>query len=597
MLDKLKNVSVRSKLLLMIFVFFGVPSMIMGVIWNERSSRTIEKIAVDYDQLLVGQIQNRLDVYFQDLRKDLFPYLVHPVVTQYINAEQTDSYTQYSLGHRLQSEVFPSITYSRKEIYNFSLISANGQVFSSIGGFDPEARYRHITAEMTSADSFKIIGVSWENNNPIVTVAQKIMNNSLSTAQGLFVIDIYINGLTDFFKDIKLNANGFIWIVGRDGSVVFHPDQREIDKPVPAAMLDRLQQSPQGYTLTKVEGVKKLIYFSRSSLTSWIIVSEVPFDELTGNLIDLRNTSIGLILMLLLLALFIVGGFSFNMMSSLLQLQRLMKRVEQGDLNVTAKSSRLYIEIDSLNQGFNRMIGELRRLIEVEHGAVLLEKEMKIKHQDAILQMMQSQINPHFLYNTLEVVNSHAIVSGVMPISRMVTALAALFRYSLDHAAKRVSLKQEIEYMQMYFMIQQERNPYFQYDIDVDEDAIAEVAAVSLIVQPIVENAFIHGYERHRREADYIAISGQSEGGTFTLTVSDRGGGMSADQMEAFNRRFAESSEDVYPQAESEGMPRIGLWNVHQRIRLTFGQIFGLHFAKSDESGTDIEIRLPVNKG
>lgn len=595
MLHKIGSLSLKTKLFLLILIFFCIPSILIGMNWQSRSSQTIEKIAVDYDQLLVGQIQDRLDAYFKDLAKDLSPYLVHPLVTQYIYLAKGDTYGDFAIGQRLQKEVFPSLLFSRNEITRFSLISAEGPIVTSEGGFDPAERYRSVLNLLSDDSSFKVLNITWYNGKPIVTAAQKIVDASLSSAQGLFVIDIDLYELARFFGNIQLGQSGFIWIFGKDGEIIYHPDHGKISNRLEPAVRGNFGSS-NGYFMSTIDREKKLIYYSQSSLTEWYIVSEVPFHELNGTLMVLRNTSIAFMLLLILLALVVGGIGSLTVTGSLLKLQRLMRRAEIGDLSVRAPGNRLFVEIDSLNQGFNRMIAELRRLIEVEHRAELREKEMEIKQQESMLRMMQSQINPHFLYNTLEVINSYAIVTDVLPISRMATALARIFRYSINHSSRRVTLQQELDYIRTYLSIHSERNLDFILDWDVDEHQAANVEAASLIIQPIVENAFIHGYDRYKLSADYIGIHGREEQSSYIVTISDRGGGIESAVMKQLNDVFLGTADPIIAtegRIPSDG-GGIGLWNVHKRIQLTFGSNYGLWITKSDESGTDIEIRLPL---
>jgi two-component system sensor histidine kinase YesM len=154
--------------------------------------------------------------------------------------------------------------------------------------------------------------------------------------------------------------------------------------------------------------------------------------------------------------------FSFRLTRSLSLLRRLMKSAENREWTVQAPEDR-HDEIGGLYRSFNHMVNEIRRLIEVVHASKLKEKELQLKQQSAMMQAMQSQINPHFLYNTLEAINSHAIVEGVMPISKMATALADLFRYSVQSSSETVSLKEELDHVKTYMDIQKERFPYLTY--------------------------------------------------------------------------------------------------------------------------------------
>jgi len=266
----------------------------------------------------------------------------------------------------------------------------------------------------------------------------------------------------------------------------------------------------------------------------------------------------------------------------------LMKLAEAGDLSVQAPDRR-EDEIGQLNRSFNRMVAEIRRLIEVVHTSEIKEKELQIRQRDAVMLAMQSQINPHFLYNTLEVINAYALVEGVAPISNMAAALADLFRYSLGNPKEIVPLREEIDHLRSYFDIQKERHRSLEIEIGLKDLDKHRVQAVRLIVQPLVENAFKHGYERHKKKPSYIGVLGEARTEGYAVRVVDCGGGMPGEWMERYNKTFRSPEWE----AREAGQERIGLHNVHQRVRLVFGYPFGLSIVRSDESGTIVELLLP----
>lgn len=598
MVSRLRMLPLRMKLIVFICLFFCIPFLVVSANWQQRSSHTIERIAVDYDALLVGQIQDRLDTYFKDMANELSPYLVHSLVKQFIYLPPDDKYGIFAVGQQLQKEVFPGILFARNEVAALSLVSSLGPVISSESESNAAERYRTIIGKLSGDTSFQVLNVSRVGGKPTITAAQRIADRTLVGPQGVFVIDIFVDELTRFFGHMQLGKSGYLWIFGGDGEIVYHPDQGVIGRQLDAETRAGFVGESGYYTRTE-NGEKKLVYFSRSPLTNWYIVSEVPIRELSGGLIGLRNDSAWIMLLLIALALFVGGGAALSVTNPLLKLQRLMKRAESGDLHVTAPRNPLYVEIDRLNQGFNRMMTELRRLIEVEHRAELREKEMQIKQKEAMLQVMQSQINPHFLYNTLEVINSYAIVAKARPISRMATALARIFRYSVNHAAGRVTLRQELEHIRTYLSIHAERNPDFRLEWTIDEGEADRALAVSMILQPIVENAFLHGYDRYKESADYLAIRGEADDRGYVVAIVDRGGGMDAAVMKKINDAFAEPNPegDAERASGGESSGGIGLWNVHQRLRHTFGPGYGVYIAKSDRNGTEVNIRLPMATG
>jgi two-component system, sensor histidine kinase YesM len=239
------------------------------------------------------------------------------------------------------------------------------------------------------------------------------------------------------------------------------------------------------------------------------------------------------------------------------------------------------------------MIEEIQHLIEVNHLSQLKEMEMEIKQREAMLHSMQSRINPHFLYNTLEVINAYAIVARVKPISQMTVWLAHMFRYSIRNPNQFVLLLEEIEHVTTYFKIQQERYKDLELAMELDVSVLKQVKTLRLVVQPLVENAFIHAYERQQLKAEYIGISGEAADGFYVIRVVDKGRGMPPGMRDAYNSAFDQMTSKQMLMRNSEPFQKIGLWNVHSRIRLFFGEPYGLTIERSDSTGTVIALKLP----
>lgn len=598
--DFLRRIPLRTKLGLIIVIFFCIPFLIIGLIWNHLSIRSIEQNTVDANQLLVTQINSRLDVYFYDLERDNLPLLTHPLILRFLQLNQQGAYEYIEVTSKIVRELFPTITYSRPEIYNFTVYSAHSNlIVSSSFADNTRSRMSLIMDRIGAYENFKIIGFSWSKSVPIITVARRILDSSSRNTIGMLIMDLRILEISAFFKDIKLGESGFIWIADADGKFIYHPDKNNLGQAVETGYTRQFARSAKGYFMDNRFGENKLLIYERSPMTDWILVSEVPLHELTSNLLQLRTITVIMGVLLIVSALVIVGGFSLSLTNSLLHLQKLMKRAEIGDLSVAApEHHKYYDEMSSLNRGFNKMVRELGRLIQVVHIAQLKEKEAQIRQRDTLIQVMQSQINPHFLYNTLELINSHAIVQNADLISKMATSLADLFRYSVSNSKHIVTLAEEIDHIQTYLDIQQERFELLRVHVDFrDKHLLHSVLCVKLSLQPIVENAFIHGYERQELEPEYIAIHGWSEGDCYKVKIIDKGGGMPGELMDRFNDHFANiSTQELIDKDIDLKVRGIGLWNVHKRLRLSFGEPCGLHIARSDTQGTHIDMTLRLRK-
>jgi sensor histidine kinase YesM len=229
----------------------------------------------------------------------------------------------------------------------------------------------------------------------------------------------------------------------------------------------------------------------------------------------------------------------------------------------------------------------MRDLLDREYTAILLKKQ-------AELNALQSQINPHFLYNTLESIRGEAIIKGVDEIARMTKALSNMFRYSISHKENIVTLAQELSNLENYLIIQQYRfsNKFIiQKNFDSTDPEIMECPIPNLTIQPIIENAIYHGLEK-KIGAGTIRITVYSTQSRVVISIDDDGIGISETKLREYNRMLNIDHEQII-MAQRWEHESIGLLNVNERIKLTFGADYGLHIFSTLGVGTKIEITLP----
>ncbi|MBP1963296.1 two-component system sensor histidine kinase YesM [Paenibacillus aceris] len=598
-----KALSIKAKLVLLILFFLCVPLLVFGTLWYEKASESIEYNAIDYSEQLMGQINSQLDGYFYDLERITYPLLLHPQIQSFMKLDPEDQYDRFLVSKKISDELFPSITFGRPDIYGLSIVSNSGIATSSYSDFAGRESYELYKNAVLGERNYRIVGIEYMESTPVLTIARKFLDTVSYQSSGMLIIHVRLNEIIKICEKIKLGDTGFLWIMDAEGRVIYHPEKERWGKQALTPELSEKLSSENGYYVEKARQDNRLIIYERSPMTGWTLISEVSLKELNKDMISLRNVTVWIVLLLVGIALILTGGFSLYLTQSLLHLQRLMRRAEEGDLSVKAPERR-NDELGGLNRGFNRMVGEIRRLLEEVQTSRMKEQEMEIRQRESALQAMQSQINPHFLYNTLEIINSYAIIEDVKPISRMATSLADIFRYSVGNPSQAVTLLEEIRYIRTYLEIQQERFNALQVEIIADERLLPMVQAVRLMIQPLVENAFKHGYQAHKLRPSYIGIKGMMQDGDYVLRIEDQGKGMDRQLRERYNAAFiAGDSREMRQKGEVSGMfDTIGLWNVHQRIRISFGDPYGLFIVKSNETGTIIDMRLkfaawPVEKG
>ena len=315
-----------------------------------------------------------------------------------------------------------------------------------------------------------------------------------------------------------------------------------------------------------------------NGLTGWETYSVVSTDDFFPQAKRLREAIMGLVLLAMLAAGVGIFILSYTFTRPIGRLKNAMKQVEAGDFEIQVES-KAHDEIGMLIQSFNYMVSRLRQLIMEVY-------QQKLAQKNAELTALQAQINPHFLYNTLDSINWMLIEKGEWEISDVVVSLGDILKYSLHGEEMLVLFEEELKYIESYLCIQKNRlEDRLTVQIEIDEEA--KLCFVpKLILQPIVENAILHGIEK-KKEMGRIQIHAIVREGTLEIRVTDDGIGMQPDRL----MRFRESimSDEISGK-------HIGMRNVHRRIQLHFGEAYGLKIDSEWQKGTTVTILLPVQK-
>lgn len=321
-------------------------------------------------------------------------------------------------------------------------------------------------------------------------------------------------------------------------------------------------------------------YLSVSTLKTpngWRLIDYVPLEDVYRNVNKLRDLIVLVAAAVVLLTVPVATLFSSQLIKPIIRLLSGFKKVQTGNFN-TRLEPYFIMEFDHLAQNYNSMVEQLNRLLEK------LEEEHRLK-RDVELRLLQSQINPHFLYNTLDMINWMAAMKGAHDVSRMASRLAKLFRISLGKKGPFVQLDEELDHVLVYAQIQQARfEERFELENRIPEP-FKEFYVPRIILQPLVENAIVHGFQQPMAGKARVVLSAQWAGDdSFEIVVADNGTGL----------RTKEPSERSDNALRKEGSGGHGIGNVNERIRLYFGDEYGVELTANEPNGAKATIRLPV---
>ncbi|SDD40940.1 two-component system, sensor histidine kinase YesM [Paenibacillus sp. UNCCL117] len=423
---------------------------------------------------------------------------------------------------------------------------------------------------------------------PFITLIIPVFNPSTVKIVGNLNVALSISEISNILGQARLGKTGYFFIVDSAGKIIYHPDVQWVGEYLENTALHEIRLSEK-YDEVRQDGKKILVSNNHSELTGWNIVAYVPMNEMANGLNVARNSTLmimtGIIIISLLLTPRVVG----LVVHPIRRLSLLMKRVENGDLSVSAEVIPGKDEIQQLNSSFNRMKERLSELIHNIHDLEMKEAYLQLRQRDALIQALQNQINPHLLYNTLEIIKSIAYLEKVPMIEKMATNLASVYRYTSKMPGLEVPLRDELRNLQHYLEIVYIRfGPKFQSRIIVDEKYM-DCQIVKLSIQPIAENSVKYAVEPKNGNA-VIQIHVFEEQDDLMIELSDNGNGFSEEVLQRI-RMSIQAMEGQSGQAAAE--ESVGIINVHARMVLNYGAPYGVTIRSTQGTGSVVTLRFP----
>ncbi|MEG2603473.1 MAG: sensor histidine kinase [Clostridia bacterium] len=394
--------------------------------------------------------------------------------------------------------------------------------------------------------------------------------------RGVVLMDIDYSSLNELTESISLGPSGYIYILDRAGQLVTHPRLQLIYNGLAVEDRTAVNEFLVGQGRDQVDGRERVLISATLNQTRWRMVGVAYVDEI----LELQNTFIRTISIVLLCAAMLsfaaASVVAYWVTRPMRHLENSMRRVEAGDLNAAITESG-FREVRAVSAAFNHMLTRIRALMD----QIVQEQEIKRLYE---LNALQAQINPHFLYNTLDSIIWMEERGRSKEAITMVSALAKLFRISISKGRSVITVREELEHVRNYLIIQKMRfKDKFTYEMDAQEEALGE-RTVKLIVQPLVENAINHAIDESQPEALHIRISAKLEGADLLFVVEDDGIGISPEVLATIL-------------TAPTGRSGIGIKNVHERIQLTYGEPYGLSIQSEEDVGTSVTVRLPRYQG
>ena len=424
----------------------------------------------------------------------------------------------------------------------------------------------------------------FDTDDEVISLSREVQSYENGTFRGVILINLNMNKITEICNSFQEKQENFICIINDKGELVYEQqngkerfafDEKENRQKLNTA-LGKMKDS---CFRLNYRGEKYLVTRTDMKTTGWTLVSMVPYKSVMAETMAISGVMILAVVITLIVTLLLLNRILTGVVKPLKKLEKYMVQVNPDNMD-----QRMEIltddEIGHLSMKFNQMMDRIRNLKE----QVIEEQEDKRKYE---LQALQAQINPHFLYNTLDSIIWMAETND-SNIVAMTEALAKLFRISLNKGNEEISLERELEHVKNYLIIQSMRYAdKFTYEILV-EPGVERCRTIKLILQPIVENCIYHGIKK-KRGTGKITIRAYRREQDLIIEVSDDGCGM----PEEICRKIL--SDEI--ESENISGSGIGVKNVNERIQLRFGKKYGLSYSSEEGVGTTVTYVLPYNEG
>lgn len=573
------NSSIRNS----IFIYFTITSLVAVLlivisIYSRLSSQLYDTVKQE-NVSLVNRVDSSMEVYLRNIMK-LSDTIYYGII-------KNTNLSEDSIGEKL------TLLYNnnKEQVSNIALISKEGEPISVV----PAARFRkNFKAEdeewfvnalnktenihFTLPHVQKMFEKGDNSYNWVISMSRAVeITVGGSTEQAVLLIEMAYQGLEEVLDEVTLGNGGYIYLMDSNGDIIWHPkfeliaSGRVKENNLVAAGYD------DGSREEVFNGTRQTVVTKTVGYTGWKLVGVIKGTGISLNMLKTRLFIVFVILLIIFIVIIINSYISFRVTNPIRELEKSVKELEEGNLDADIYMGGSY-EVQHLGKSVQDMKFRIKGLMQ----DIVNEHEEKRKSE---FDSLQAQINPHFLYNTLDIIVWQIENEKQSEAVHTVTALARFFRLSLGKGKNIVTVKDEIDHVRNYLMIQHMRfKNKFDYEFDVAEDVL-ELPSLKLMLQPLVENAIYHGMEFMDGDG-LIVVKAWREENELYLSVADNGLGMTEDKVEMIL-----TGESTSGNGRGSG---IGVKNVNERIKLYFGEAYGLTIDSEPDEGTTVIIHLPA---
>lgn len=575
----LSELSIRNS----IFIYFTITALgavlLIGVAIYTRLSAGLAETIKGENISIVNQINSSMEVYLRSIMK--LSDSVYYGVIKNADLSNANTYDKLNLLY----------TNNKDQVLNIALLSRKGELITAV----PAAKLkegRDLTKEewfiktLNKPENIHFTVPHVQNNFElneysykwVITMSRAVeITVGRSTEQAVLFIDMAYQGIGEVLNDTYLGSGGYLYLINGKGDIIWHPK----DGLIASGRMKENNLVAAGYAdgshEERFEGELRTITVKTVGYTGWKMIGVTKNTGIYIDSVKMKVFVVFVILLILFVVALINSYISSRITDPIRELEKSVKELEEGNLDADIYMGGS-LEVHNLGKSVKDMSLRIKGLMD----DIVREHESKRRSE---FDSLQSQINPHFLYNTLDIIVWMIENEKREEASQIVTALARFFRISLSNGRSIITVKSELDHVKNYLMIQHMRfKNKFSYKIEAEEE-VYNLASLKLMLQPMVENAIYHGMEFMDGDGE-IEIKCYKEGERLFFEVKDNGLGMTEERV----RKVLEGESHV-PSKKGSG---IGVKNVNERIKLYFGEEYGLRIESEPDEGTRVILCLPA---
>ena len=576
---RFRDFSIRTKLIIGFLTILLPLVLILSIVFYSYSAEIVLKQSLEQTREIVEQFSISLDNYMGLMRNKMEILADSPTIQEELNTHQdkedikNDSfYSRNKRIRRIMLQIYSSVTMNDVEIYGINETNH----YLSLWSKKYEMPDKDILFENANLSKGRSVLVN--NINDADTIQMIKMVKDLQTYKPIGYIRFGLK--RNYIEKMAKNIN-----FGSDGSVViFDENLNKISGIVHDSVLSKLLKeklSIGNFLYSEGKNEYTAVYIHSDS-TGWTTVGVIPLRYINKDLAGIQYLTVIIIVLTIIIGVTVSVIIAQSLILPLENTVNALEKFSRGDFAVRLKENRCD-EIGKLNRIFNKAIKEINELMQKVTQSEILNKEMEFK-------TLQSQMNPHFLYNTLDAINWLAFKEKQTEICNLVAAISSLIRASISNKKSIITIEQELDYVKNYIYIQHIRyKDRFDTIYDIDESLLKQ-AVPKLIIQPIVENAIIHGIENSKNK-NLLYISVKRENECIIIIVKDTGIGMTDEKVSELLKEPLNAEGD-----EQKAHTNLGLYAVHKRIQLMYGDLYGLTVQSQAGEGTTVTLHIPFTK-